>query len=243
MRKSCALVLLATFSWIGGLGQDARAGVTIDVVFQDATPPSGITIHPGDPGPGCTFGGYWGGSVSTGYCMDVMLYTTDTLVSVGASVAYDSDNGLSVASFYEWKGVGVSFNMQGTVLKECAPPAGVTDNGVEIGSFDCVVPPPNLTTPMAPGTYRIGTIVWDTSATTTGTEVIWIVSASAGAVCDGNPCGPEITLWPHGSHILTIIPEVVPVPSMGATGAAVLGVAVFGISVMGLLIAARRRSN
>jgi hypothetical protein len=176
--------------------------------------------------------------------MDVMLYTTDTLIAVGASVAYDSDNGLSVGSFYEWKGVGVSFDKLGAVLKECAPPAGVTDDGSQIGSFDCVVPPPNLTTPMAAGTYRIGTIVWDTSATTTGTEVIWIVSASAAAVCDGSPCDDlEILLWPHGSHILKILPEAVAVPSMGATGVAVLGVAVFGIGIVGLVIAARRRSG
>ena len=49
MRKSCALLSLALFSWIGGLGQDARAGVTIDVLFQDTTIASGIWISPGDP--------------------------------------------------------------------------------------------------------------------------------------------------------------------------------------------------
>jgi hypothetical protein len=65
---------------------------------------------------------------------------------------------------------------------------------------------------MATGTYRIGTIVWDTSGTTTGTEGIRIVDVSAGAVCDGNPCDPQIALWPHGDHILNIIPEVVAVP-------------------------------
>ncbi len=240
MRKPCALVLLVTFSWIGLLGRDVRAGVTIDVVFRDAAAPSGITINAGDAGPGCAFGGYYGRSVSTGYCMDVMLYTTDTLIGVSAAVAYESDNGLSVASIYEWKGVGVSFNKVGTLLKECAPWSGVSDDGSQIGSFDCMIPPPNLTTPMAAGTYRLGTIVWDTSGTTTGAERIRIVDAYAGVVFNGNI--PDIVLPPElGDHVLNIIPEVVPVPSMGATGMAVLGVAVFGIGIVGLLIAARRR--
>ena len=33
MRKYSALVLLVAFSWIAGFAQDARAGVTIDVLF------------------------------------------------------------------------------------------------------------------------------------------------------------------------------------------------------------------
>jgi hypothetical protein len=230
MRKSCALVLLVLFSWLGGLEQDARAGVTIDVLFQDETSPSGITILAGDPGPGCTFSGYYGRSVTAGYCMDVMLYTTDTLIIVGASIAYDSDNGLSVASFYEWKGVGVSFNKQGTVQKECTPPAGVTDNGSQIGSFDCVIPPPNLTTPMAAGTYRIGTIVWDTSATTVGTERIWVVDAAASAVINGNIIDVSSSVVLGSAAIGPVIPE---------PGTAAL----LGLGLVGLLLTARRRRS
>jgi hypothetical protein len=87
------------------VAQDARAGVTIDVVFQDATIPSGITIVPGDPGPGCTFSGYYGTTVTTGWCMDVILTTTWDFLQVGVSVAYDGDNGLSVSSMNEWSGI------------------------------------------------------------------------------------------------------------------------------------------
>jgi hypothetical protein len=97
MRKACALVLLVLFSWIGGLAQDARAGVTIDVVFQDATVPSGITILPGDFGaPGCTFSGYYRRVVTGVRCMDVILKSTDDLIGFSMSVAYDSDEGLAL---------------------------------------------------------------------------------------------------------------------------------------------------
>ena len=64
MRKMFSVALLATLACVFGLS--ANAGVTIDVHFQDASIPSGITIQPGDLGPGCDFGGYAGGSASTG---------------------------------------------------------------------------------------------------------------------------------------------------------------------------------
>jgi hypothetical protein len=122
MRKCCAIVLLVLFSWIGGLGQDARAGVTLDVLlFQDATVPSGLTIVPGDPGPGFTFTGYYGGSVST---------------------TYDSDNGLPLEATYEWKGIGVSFAERVSPNNSCLRPVGLLDSGGVIGQFGCLTGPP-----------------------------------------------------------------------------------------------------
>ena len=160
MRKSCALFLLVLFSWIGGLGQHARAGVTIDVVFEGATSQSGITINAGDEGghclchPECYY-------PSPGYCMEVILTTTDPIVGMGVSVTYDSDNGLALESMYEWKGVDVSFNKAGTPQKACAPAGGLADNDETIQSFDCIIAPPSNPPVMPAGTYKIGTIIWD----------------------------------------------------------------------------------
>ena len=163
MRKWLALASLLTFSWIGGLGQDARAGVTFDVVFQDAQWVSILTIPFGDPGPGCEFGGYSGGSASVGYCMDVILTSTYDMVAASTSVTYDNTNGLVLASMYEWRRVGVSFDKQGQPRKYCTPAGGLLDYGGVIQSFDCTITEPNNPPVLPAGTYRIGTLVWDTS--------------------------------------------------------------------------------
>jgi len=160
MRKWFSLVVLLTFSW---LGQDARAGVTFDVVFQDAQWVSFLTITSGDPGPGCEFGGYSGGSASVGYCMDVILTSTYDMVAASTSVTYDNSNGLVLAGMYEWRRVGVSFDKQGQPREYCAPAGGLLDYGGVIQSFDCTIPEPNNPPVLPAGTYRIGTLVWDTS--------------------------------------------------------------------------------
>ena len=227
MRKSCALLLLVLFSWLGGLGQDARAGVTVDVLFQDGTG-SALTIPEGDVGPGCSFGGYLSGSVSTGRCMDVILTSTYEMVRLSTSVSYDSDNGLAVGSMYEW--TGFTSNRSGAVV--CDPSGGPTDNGGEINSFDCVLPPPNNPPLMYAGTYRIGTIIWDTSGTTVGTEAI---AAYINDLFDGVDVAIDGNIVPLlsadivvGSAVLTIIPE----PSTAA---------LLGLGFMGLVLTERRR--
>ena len=76
MSKPYSIALLAGLSCFLVFANGARAGVTIDVVFQDGIFPTGITINAGDAGPGCTFRGYYGNAVSTGYCMDVIMKST-----------------------------------------------------------------------------------------------------------------------------------------------------------------------
>jgi hypothetical protein len=229
MRKVFSVALMATLACALGLAQNARAGVTFDVIFQDATVVS-PGVLPGDVGPGCAFGGYYAGSVTTGRCMDLILTTNETLIGLGASVTYDDSNGLALAALYEWKGVGVVFDTKtGDPTKNCAPPGGVVDKGGIIQSFDCIVPPPNLTTTMVPGTYRIGTIIWDTSAVTATSNVAAYIDTlfdGAIAIIDGNVVDISASIVVTGQN-LTIIPE---------PGTASL----LGLGLVGLLLAGRR---
>jgi len=235
MRKALSVVLMATMACVFGLAQSAKAGVTMDVVFQDAWSPTGITINPGDPGPGCTFDGYYHHTVATGRCMDVMLYTTDPLIGVGFSVDYDQDNGLAVMGVKEWVGVGVSFNKLGTLQKSCAPAGPVADSpnypGV-IQQFDCIIPPPNAPPSVAPGTYKLGTIIWNTSGTYNGGDNIEVISAviaggdGVGAVINGNILDTTSSVVLR-SHIVNLMPE---------PGTASL----LGLGLVGLILARRR---
>jgi hypothetical protein len=158
--------------------------------------------------------------------MDVIMTTTLPLIGGSVRVGYDSDNGLAVASFNEWKGVGVAFDKLGMPIKNCSPFDGVTDDGSEVGKFDCGIAPPNAPPSMAPGTYRMGTIVWDTSGTTPGTEGINALITGVGAIINGNIIDYTGMVIP-GVHVLNIIPE---------PGTASL----LGLGLVGLILAGRR---
>jgi hypothetical protein len=232
MRKMFSVALMATLACALGLAQSANAGVTIDVVFQDATVPSGITILPGDTAaPGCTFTGWYKTVVTGVRCMDVIMTVTgDDWIGMGTSVTYDFDNGLALASMYEWKGFGVSFSKLGAAINNCGVPGGIVDKGGIIQSFDCIIAPPNAPPQAGPGTWRIGTILWDTSATTAGTDVIaaFIDPLFDGfiAVIDGNIVDTS-SFMVVGNQILTIIPE----PGT---------VSLLGLGMVGLILAGRR---
>jgi hypothetical protein len=229
---------MATLACVFGLS--ANAGTTIDVAFKDAVSPTGITIDPGDGGggPGCYFYGYYGatagtamGYTSTGRCMEVVLTTTDDLIISSVFVSYDSNNGLNWTYMKEWRGVGVSWNAKdGMLVQNCVLADGIVAGGGLLGTFDCQVNPPNNPPVLPAGTYRLGTIVWDTSSTTSGTELISVVISAVGAIINGNivNVGPlGINTAVVGSHVLNIIPE---------PGTASL----LGLGLVGLILAGRR---
>ena len=227
MRKVFSVALMALAF---GLVQSANAGVTVDVIFQDATSPTGITIAAGDAGAGCAFGGYAGGSAAQGYCMDVVLTSDWEFIGAGTSVSYDSDNGLAIGSMYAWKGAIVGWS-RGNPSAFCAPPGSVIDTGSRIQSFDCIIPPPVPPPSVAAGSYKIGTIVWDTSGTTSGTEVVAAVINDlingVQAIINGNSTFLGSSDIVVGTHVLTIIPE---------PGTASLR----GLGLFGLILAGRR---
>ena len=221
MRKVFSVALMASLACAFGLVQNANAGITVDVLFQDAGAPSGITISPGDAGPGCTFTGYYGNTVASGYCMDVLIKTTDPLIAINTDVTYDSDNGLGVLLAAEPAQTATT-----SKASKCVPFDGVSDMGTAVGHFDCQVPPPNGPPSVAPGTYKIGTIVWDTSGTTSGIETLTLTRIIVGAVVNGNIVDVS-HLVVAGSHIINIIPE----PATAS---------LLGLGLVGLILAGRR---
>jgi cysteine-rich repeat protein len=123
--------------------------------------------------------------------MDVILTSTYDMVAVSTSVTYDIGNGLVLASMYEWRGVGVSFDKQGQPRKYCTPAGGLLDYGGVVQSFDCTIPEPSNPPVLPAGTYRIGTLVWDTSGFVglTSTIAAYIndyIEDGVGAVINGN---------------------------------------------------------
>ena len=229
MRKRLALASLLAFSWLGGPEQDAKAGVTVDVVFQEAWSTVGLEVLPGDPGPGCSLGGKAGGSVSTGHCMDVVMTVDEPggWVGFSTSVSYVSNTGgsswLAIGAMYEWRGLQV-------MAKRCDPLGGLTDTGSRIESFDCAIQGLAYPPTAPAGTYTVGTIVWNTSGGpgfATIAAVINDLIDGAAVVVNGNLV--RLDSEAIVTHFTTItVPEA---------GTAVL----LGAGFVGLALMARRR--
>jgi hypothetical protein len=180
--------------------------------------------------------------------MDVVLKTSVDWISAGVSAQYEDGNGLAVGSTYEWKGPIVSWS-RGAPTAVCGVPSGVVVNPPGFGrtkgiqSFECVIPPANNPPVAPPGTYRVGTIVWDTSGTYVLGANSVTIAAFIDTLVDGFNAvvnGNIIVDYPVTvqSQTLNIQPAV---PSMSAAGLAGLGAAVLGIGIVALVVAGHRR--
>jgi hypothetical protein len=218
------LLALCVLSW----AQDAAAGVTYDFAFRS-------TDKLGDP--------ISGGSVSGGghsftftpaaaqacepttkaapgcAVLDVLLITTTPLVSASVSVAFDDSNGLAAARASRWVGVGIVFGMLPVPVVIFGPAEGpkVDCTATTCGSFDGAIPPPNGPPSLPPGTYDIGTVVWDTTSATGASALMTAILAGDGTfgVVNGNVV--DLT----GSEVLK--QGLILVPEPGAAGLMGLG--------------------
>lgn len=170
------VVSTVLFLGVLGLSPAARAGTSIDVRFR----PSPL-VH--------TLAGGYSASYAYGYATtaiaDVILRTSDPLIAASISVAFDNSLGLQVAQAVEWVGLVVPVGKSSFPFKPLVRGDGVSGGGSFaadlpainasglVSSFEGVVPPPvdpAHTSP--PGTYHLGTIVWDLTGTAPGFHAV-----------------------------------------------------------------------
>lgn len=149
LRSASALALITSLF----MTASAEAGVSYDFVFRDG---------PQGSGNGSEFTFVSLAAAQSGQAvMDVILTTTDPLTFASVSIGFDAGGGLSVASANEWQ--GIFLGMMATNRFEPAVP-GVTVGPSSASSFDGEA----AVSPLPPGTYNIGTVVWDTNCSEPG---------------------------------------------------------------------------
>lgn len=229
--KTCVRVAAFVAAWLGAAGQ-AGAGISYEFAFR-STDGLGSVISGGwAAGSDFTFTSLAAARacdpVSGTGCavLDLFFTTTDYLIVNSVTVGFDNATGLAAAGAQEWFGVGVGpVTYRPLIPVECDVDS--------CGSFTGAVGPPNAPPSLPPGTYHLGTIIWDTSGASQGQSGIFSFIRPAfdatGAVRPPGGAIVDITgTESHGSGLLTIIPE----PSTAA---------LLALGLLGAALVSRRR--
>jgi hypothetical protein len=199
--------------FLGTLGSEAATANSIELVFRD-TGTSTLVIDPGDAA---------GGGARV---MDVILVSSQPLLAAGTSVGFEIDDGLLPLGARAWSGIIVQGNHLGSLIVN--PPCDIPGFGGFPGScgpFEVLDLTPALPLePLPVGTYHIGTIVWDTSGTSPGSEVIAAFHQPGFAPFLDEFGNPLVEAAEFHSALLVITPEpgTAALLALGLAGAALL---------------------
>jgi hypothetical protein len=204
LRRAARLlrvVLVAGALWLPG----SARGLQFELVFRQSGS-STLVLSPDE--------------LAAPHVADVMLTNSLELIFIDASLAFETAHGLEAASAREWAGVLVA---PGVAFAPLFPPTIDNGNG-RISSFGGLIPPPQASA-LAPGTYHVGTIVWDTSELTPGSTTNLHFILNGCGLLSGGSC-VEVAVLEYATIVVT--------PEPGSAALLALG-------LLGVLAAARRR--
>ena len=164
MSLRVALAVIVVAMGLLGSGRTAQAGVSYDLVFR----PGGGGVANGSQ---YTFPSVAAANAGTAVA-DVVMINSDALVANSVSVGFDDSRGLSAADATKWTGLFIGM---GRPTRYAPQTAEVVIDASSISSFDGFASLPNAPPSLRPGTYNIGTVIWDTSAASAGVSGIGFV--------------------------------------------------------------------
>lgn len=234
-RLVIALVCLAVGTLAGG--RAATAGVTYDLVFR-GTDVAGQAIA-GGSADGASFD--FVGVAEARACdpgtgvgcpvADVRLRTTVELTALSTSVGFDDGGGLAVQDTVKWGGLDVP--VTGMTTRYFGPLYAVEvtfATASSRSSFHGAVLPVEADGGLPPGTYHIGTVVWDTSQVQAGEHPVSTFSLAGfdgtGELPPGSGTAVDVTgSEVFGAGVLRVAGTSIPLPALSPLGLGLLAVA------------------